>query len=258
MLNFKSLRLLAVILGFSVVLSACSSVIFPEIDDDEEDIVVQEGGRVAKSEELKEGDTLKADTENAAYEGEEDDSEPTAPTVESDDEPKIPEADKVVPAKTTPVTVEDDSGDEEESVVAETPEEKSDALIDEMLGTANEPSVNYRAETVLFDNGSAEVDSKYNASLRDLVKKAKANNAILKVYGYASSRTRNTDIVSHKMANFKISLQRAENVAAILKRAGQPADKIVIEALSDSTPMYREVMPEGERLNRRAEVYIVY
>lgn len=257
MLNLKSLRLLAIMLGFSIMLSACSSVMFPEIDEDEEDIVVHEGGRVSKSEDLKESDTLNADTENAAYEGDEDDSEPVAPVVEEDDEPEIPEADKVTPAKTTPVAVENNI-DEEETVVTASAEEKSDAMIDEMLGTANEPSVNYRAETILFDNGSAVVDSQYNAALRDLVKKAKSNNATLKVYGYASSRTRNTDIVSHKMANFKVSLQRAENVAALLKKAGQPADKIVIEALSDSTPMYKEVMPEGERLNRRAEIYIVY
>ena len=34
--------------------------------------------------------------------------------------------------------------------------------------------------------------------------------------------------------------------------------KAVIEAMSDSAPAYLEVMPEGERLNRRVEVFISY
>ncbi len=76
--------------------------------------------------------------------------------------------------------------------------------------------------------------------------------------GYASSRTRNTDAVTHKLANFKISSERAQNVANALRRAGLKADMIEVEALSDSAPVYQEVMPEGERLNRRAEIYIAY
>ena len=86
----------------------------------------------------------------------------------------------------------------------------------------------------------------------------KNNNARIRVLGYASSRTRNTDIVTHKMANFKISSERAENVAAALRRAGVPARNITVEALSDTAPAYLEVMPEGERLNRRAEIYVSY
>jgi len=53
-------------------------------------------------------------------------------------------------------------------------------------------------------------------------------------------------------------MERAQNVALALKRAGVSADKISIEAMSDSAPAYQEVMPEGERLNRRAEIYIAY
>ena len=86
----------------------------------------------------------------------------------------------------------------------------------------------------------------------------KENNANVIVYGHSSSRTRDTDPASHKLANFKASMERAQNVAAALKRAGVPADRISVEAMSDSMPAYLEVMPEGERLNRRAEVYIAY
>ena len=127
-----------------------------------------------------------------------------------------------------------------------------------ILTESSVPSVSYRLDTFYFADGSSVLDSEYNGNIRKIVKEAKANNATVTVYGYASSRTRNTDVVSHKMANFRVSLARAESVAAALRRAGLPASRITVEALSDTAPAYLEVMPEGERLNRRAEVYISY
>ena len=47
-------------------------------------------------------------------------------------------------------------------------------------------------------------------------------------------------------------------MAKALRRAGVKKENIVIEALSDSRPLFSEAMPEGERLNRRAEIYISY
>ena len=120
------------------------------------------------------------------------------------------------------------------------------------------PSVTYLADTFYFDNGSSALPSGSNGKIRAIVREAKKNNAFVRVMGFASSRTRNTDMASHKMANFKVSLARAEAVAAALRRAGMPANKILVEAMSDNRPAYLEVMPEGERLNRRTEVYISY
>ena len=91
-----------------------------------------------------------------------------------------------------------------------------------------------------------------------MVQEAKRHNGKIIVQGFASSRTRNTDIVTHKMANLKISAKRAENVAALLIKYGMPKNRVITEGLSDSRPVYQEVMPEGERMNRRAEVYISY
>ena len=62
----------------------------------------------------------------------------------------------------------------------------------------------------------------------------------------------------HKLANFKVSADRATNTAKALRRFGVDANNITTQALSDSMPMYQEVMPEGERLNRRAEIYLAY
>ena len=228
--NFKFLVVLG---GFSLMLSACAMAPFPELDDDY---------------------SLTADNENAVYEGQENKQKSEGP-------------EKAAPAKTKPVIVADDLDKKSEKPVK--PEKKVVAkkeTIKKKVATKTSPasvenavpSVTYLVATVYFDNGSAVVDSSYNKQLRDIVKLAKSKNATLNVFGYASSRTRNTDIVSHKMANFKVSAERAENVANALRRAGMPVSKIKVEALSDSNPAYLEVMPEGERLNRRAEIYISY
>ncbi len=120
------------------------------------------------------------------------------------------------------------------------------------------PTINYQIANILFANGSSSVDVSYNAEIKKIATLAKKHDATIRIYGYASSRTKDTDIVSHKLANFKVSLKRAESVAAALRKAGVKQENITIEALSDSRPLYSEAMPEGERLNRRAEVYISY
>lgn len=120
------------------------------------------------------------------------------------------------------------------------------------------PSMNYQIASILFADGSAVVDASYNAEIAKIARLAKKHNAQIRVYGFSSSRTKDTDIVTHKMINFNTSLKRAESVAAALRRAGVRKENITVEALSDSWPLFSEVMPEGERLNRRAEVYISY
>ena len=240
------LELKKLFLGASLLmLTACASAIFPDFDDNEEDIVVSEGGRVVRQM-PEEGSSLKADTKNAAYEGEEEADEATEePQGESVDE--IIEEETVAAAETVPVKEENLDEDVEAVEVAE-----------ELTTEPTGPSVSYRVDTFYFDNGSAYLSPKYNPNLRKIAKMVRENNASVVVYGHSSSRTRDTDPVSHKLANFKASLERAQNVAAALKRAGVPARKISVQAMSDSAPAYQEVMPEGERLNRRAEVYISY
>lgn len=262
------LRKVLVCCGICVLacqLNACANAVFPDFADEEE-IRVGEGGRVLDSS-YKESSSLKADVEHVAYENEPEKNvtkkpEPV-PAKESENLKDIlaaqeaeaaqdVEAAKTIPVKTAEIELpaaEEPAAAEaaKQEVVLETPAEQN-------VG----PSVSYRLDTFYFDNGSSALDSKYNASIRKIVKTAKANNANLIVYGYASSRTRNTDPITHKVANFKISYARAQSVVAALRRAGMPADRITSEALADTAPAYQEVMPEGERLNRRAEVYISY
>lgn len=266
----QDIKLYCGILGLTGMLCSCSSAVFPEITEDEEDAVVSQEdgedssfiGRKSKKIELsmpEEGESLQADTKNVAYDKE---------------KPDIPFA-----AKTKPVKKESlkESKAEAEKALSENAKTEKKAekkaqkidipqkpVISELDFSAPEeenaiPSVSYRLDTFYFANGSSVLDSQYNKQIRNIVKLAKSKkNAIVTVKGYASSRTRNTDPVSHKLANFKVSAARAQSVANALKRYGLSANKIQTEALSDSMPAYQEVMPEGERLNRRVEVYIAY
>ena len=258
MLFYKSLKNLLAVAASVMLLSGCASAIFPDFEENN-DIVVDDGGKV-EVRKVKEDGILVGDKENASYEGDEDDiadevDVADAPVVEGDE-------DAVSPAKVIEVKADDIAP--LETAEAEDNVKVTEASADEKVLEAQDdsepqgPSMHYLAETIYFENGGAVVDASYRSALRKLAKIVKENDATVTVYGFASSRTRDTDPATHKLANFKVSAERAENTAKALRRAGVPADKITTQAMSDSMPMYQEVMPEGERLNRRAEIYLTY
>ena len=81
-------------------------------------------------------------------------------------------------------------------------------------------------------------------------------NGTVKVVGHASSRTANMSVERHLEMIFQKSQARANAVAQALIRAGVPADRVQIEAVGDSQPIFYESMPKGEDGNRRAEIFV--
>jgi outer membrane protein OmpA-like peptidoglycan-associated protein len=65
------------------------------------------------------------------------------------------------------------------------------------------------------------------------------------------------DLVQHHIVNFSVSLTRANVVARELVRLGIPAQAVFVVALSDSKPLFYEVMPAGDAGNQRVEIYFV-
>ena len=96
------------------------------------------------------------------------------------------------------------------------------------------------------------------AQVRDAVAAFKAGGGAgtVKVVGHASSRTANMPVERHLEVIFQKSQARANAVAQDLIKAGVPADKVQIEAVGDSQPVYYESMPKGEDGNRRAEIFV--
>lgn len=78
----------------------------------------------------------------------------------------------------------------------------------------------------------------------------------IRVVGHASSRTANMPVEKHLELIFDKSQQRANAVAQELIHEGIPADRVLIEAVGDSQPVYYESMPQGEEGNRRAEIFL--
>lgn len=275
----KIINTTAIISVLSLMISGCysSRAAFPEIAEQKNTLVSDEENMAYDDTAASKAKTGKIEKKAKAV------AAPIAPAKKDLSKPEASVSDdditnvRIEPRKTTPVTIEDmdligmDAEDDDlfsspiaaQQVIKPVSEKKVLLPVKKEQTVINAsqpfvPSVTYLAETVYFNNGSSAVDRAYNAKLRRVVKDAKKNNAHIVVQGFASSRTRNTDIVTHKMTNLKVSVARAEKVAALLRKYGQPKNKIIIEGLSDSRPAYLEVMPEGERLNRRAEVYISY
>ena len=106
---------------------------------------------------------------------------------------------------------------------------------------------------VYFANGKVAVESKYKPDLLDLAKKAKTIDAyIIQVQGYASS-------VGSAALNQKLSMERAENVLAILEQDGNiPLTNILAPgAMGTSNPAASNATAEGQSENRRVVVRIL-
>jgi len=119
------------------------------------------------------------------------------------------------------------------------------------------PAGALRVATIQFNNGSARLSAEDRRVLRQVSDLQRSQGGRLQVIGHASSRTRDMDLVRHKMVNFKVSADRADAVARELTRLGVAAGDIVIGAVADAIPAYYEIMPSGEAGNRRAEVYLI-
>ena len=113
-----------------------------------------------------------------------------------------------------------------------------------------------RVATIRFENGSAKLSSHDRQILASVIRLKKERGGRIRVVGHASSRTRNTDPVKHKMINFRVSAARADAIAKTLVRMGADRAQLQVDAISDSAPEFLEVMPTGEAGNRRAEIYL--
>jgi outer membrane protein OmpA-like peptidoglycan-associated protein len=113
-----------------------------------------------------------------------------------------------------------------------------------------------KVATIHFSNGSSGLDVTDQRVLQKVAALLQEQGGLIRVIGHASSRTRAMDPVRHKMVNYNVSVSRADRIARELVRLGAAKNQIMIGAVSDTQPLYFEVMPSGEAGNRRAEIYI--
>lgn len=112
------------------------------------------------------------------------------------------------------------------------------------------------AAIIFFPHGSSELDQRGRSILRDLAALRQQRGGSLRVVGHASSRTRNATPDEHQLANFDMSLIRANAVKEELLRLGVEPEAVRAEAIGDAEPVYHEFMPSGEAGNRRVEIFL--
>jgi flagellar motor protein MotB len=111
---------------------------------------------------------------------------------------------------------------------------------------------------VFFPGDGTSLSPAARSQVRSAVAAFKAGGGVasIRVVGHASSRTANMPVERHLETIFEKSQKRANVVAQELIHQGVPADKVNIEAVGDSQPIYYESMPKGEDGNRRAEIFV--
>jgi outer membrane protein OmpA-like peptidoglycan-associated protein len=114
------------------------------------------------------------------------------------------------------------------------------------------------AAVVFFPRDAAVLGAKAKAQILSAAQtfQSRAGTGFIRVVGHASSRTADMPMARHLAVVFEHSQDFATAVAHELIRDGVPADKVLIEAVGDSQPVYYESMPQGEAGNRRAEIFL--
>jgi outer membrane protein OmpA-like peptidoglycan-associated protein len=111
---------------------------------------------------------------------------------------------------------------------------------------------------IYFPGDTTSLPAAAKAQVREAVAAFQAGGGAgtIKVVGHSSSRTANMPVERHLEVIFQKSQARANAVAQAIIKAGVPADRVQIEAVGDSQPVFYESMPKGEDGNRRAEIFV--
>lgn len=118
--------------------------------------------------------------------------------------------------------------------------------------------IQFRIATINFSAGSSTLNSLDLRKIKKVMSLAKEKNAVVKIVGHASTRTKDMPLLKHKLANFAISDKRSQAVAKVFIDNKFPLNKLITEAVSDSKPLFHESMPAGTYGNQRTEIYIIY
>jgi len=110
---------------------------------------------------------------------------------------------------------------------------------------------------IYFETGSSRIGAGDRAKLGKLIQAQKQTGAFIRVVGHASSRTRELPEDRHMLVNLRMSQQRASAVVATLIKMGADTNKVILESVSDRSPITREAMPSAEAKNRRTEIFLV-
>jgi len=158
------------------------------------------------------------------------------------------------PAAAVPAASETAAADTTMAASTESAVPQFDPTPSFMPGAA--PAQSELAAIIYFAHGSATLNSNDRQVLRGIATLNRQRGGSILVIGHASARTGTADALKHRLANFEMSLKRANAVTAALVALGVPRERVHAEARGDTQPIYHEFMPTGEAGNRRAEIFL--
>jgi flagellar motor protein MotB len=112
--------------------------------------------------------------------------------------------------------------------------------------------------TIYFSDGSASLTDLDQQVVRQVAQVARRTGGIVRIIGHSSVGDPSASANSRQSGNYRVSLKRANAVAAELRRHGVSVDRVQVIARGDSEPVYLETAATGAAGNRRAEVYLDY
>jgi len=146
------------------------------------------------------------------------------------------------------------------------PERMTGAVVanyDALQGGAVAPAVAYSnamglppAAVIVFSESTTILSADAKAQVRSAAESFNARGATgyIRVVGHASSAATKVSEARRLQLNFERSQARATSVMRELIKDGVPANKILIDAVGDSQPVY-DAAAQGENGNRRAEIF---
>ena len=113
---------------------------------------------------------------------------------------------------------------------------------------------------IYFAQASARLDTQDREVLRSVAELSRSRGGRLRIVGHSSQEVASQEVegaadLQRSLTNFQISLARARGVAEALERLGVDSKQLLVEALTDRDPIYRESTPEGAAGNRRVEIF---
>jgi outer membrane protein OmpA-like peptidoglycan-associated protein len=114
------------------------------------------------------------------------------------------------------------------------------------------------SSVVFFPGDGTLLSAQAKQQVRAVVEqfRQRGGQGFIRIVGHSSSRTTNMPVEKHLEVIFNKSQDRANSVAKEMIKEGVPANRVLVEAVGDSQPVYYESMPKGEDGNRRAEIFL--
>jgi outer membrane protein OmpA-like peptidoglycan-associated protein len=110
---------------------------------------------------------------------------------------------------------------------------------------------------IQFAEGSAKLDDRDRAILRQVVALREERGGRIRLVGHASRGDQAGGPAEVRLANFITSAERARSVATALTGEGLPRTDLLVEAEGDNRPLYAETEASGAAANRRVEIFLV-